>query len=111
MSPGSARPTCQLRPRTVTAGQDGVNFADYMKKNGIIPGIKVDKGTKPLPFSPGETITEGLDGLRERLIQRGVPGYKISVVPNGVAADFSGAAPPAACAAIAARGEMPCSLS
>src|SRR5262249_55221159 len=36
---------------------------------GAIPGIKVDKGTKPLPFSSGEVITEGLDGLRERLIE------------------------------------------
>ena len=36
---------------------------------GTLPGIKVDKGTKPLPFSPGEVITEGLDGLRERLIE------------------------------------------
>jgi fructose-bisphosphate aldolase class I len=34
-----------------------------------LPGIKVDKGTKPLPFFPGEVITEGLDGLRERLIE------------------------------------------
>ena len=34
-----------------------------------MPGIKVDKGTKPLPFCPGEVITEGLDGLRERLIE------------------------------------------
>jgi len=38
-----------------------------LKKKGVIPGIKVDKGTKPLAGSPGETTTEGLDGLRERL--------------------------------------------
>jgi fructose-bisphosphate aldolase class I len=40
-----------------------------IEKAGAIPGIKVDKGTKPLPFSPGEVITEGLDGLRERLVE------------------------------------------
>src|SRR5581483_9260302 len=38
-------------------------------KAGALPGIKVDKGIKPLPFCPGETITEGLDGLRERLVE------------------------------------------
>ena len=36
---------------------------------GIIPGIKVDKGAKPLALAPGETVTEGLDGLRERLAE------------------------------------------
>jgi fructose-bisphosphate aldolase class I len=40
-----------------------------LASRGIIPGIKVDKGAKPLPFCPGETITEGLDGLRDRLIE------------------------------------------
>ncbi|MGB9428768.1 MAG: class I fructose-bisphosphate aldolase [Gammaproteobacteria bacterium] len=45
----------------------GVPFAEFLAKLGILPGIKVDKGAKPLANSPGETITEGLDGLRERL--------------------------------------------
>jgi fructose-bisphosphate aldolase, class I len=45
----------------------GVNFADYLTGIGIIPGIKVDMGAKPLAGFPGETITEGLDGLRDRL--------------------------------------------
>jgi fructose-bisphosphate aldolase class I len=49
--------------------QDGVPFPDYLKKLGIIPGIKVDLGAKPLAGFPNETITEGLDGLRERLIE------------------------------------------
>jgi fructose-bisphosphate aldolase class I len=40
-----------------------------IEQAGAIPGIKVDKGAKPLAFCPGETITEGLDGLRERLIE------------------------------------------
>ena len=46
---------------------DGVPFPTYLAKLGMIPGIKVDMGAKPLAGFPGETITEGLDGLRERL--------------------------------------------
>ena len=47
--------------------KDGVPFTQVMKKNGIIPGIKVDKGTQALAGFPGDVVTEGLDGLRERL--------------------------------------------
>jgi len=46
---------------------DGVPFAKYMAGHGILPGIKVDKGTVALAGYPGELVTEGLDGLRERL--------------------------------------------
>src|SRR6202042_2826121 len=46
--------------------KDGVPFPAYLAKAGMIPGIKVDLGAKPLTCFPGETITEGLDGLRER---------------------------------------------
>jgi fructose-bisphosphate aldolase class I len=46
---------------------DGTSFPQLLESRGIIPGIKVDKGTKPLPLGEDETITEGLDGLRERL--------------------------------------------
>jgi fructose-bisphosphate aldolase, class I len=49
--------------------KDGTPLVKIIEKAGVIPGIKVDKGTKPLPFSPGEVITEGLDGLRERLAE------------------------------------------
>jgi len=45
----------------------GVPFTRLMMDNGILPGIKVDMGTKPLAGFPGELVTEGLDGLRERL--------------------------------------------
>jgi fructose-bisphosphate aldolase class I len=45
----------------------GVPFAKVMAENGIIPGIKVDKGTHALAGFPGEVVTEGLDGLRARL--------------------------------------------
>jgi fructose-bisphosphate aldolase, class I len=47
--------------------KDGMPFPQYLMKQGMIPGIKVDTGAKPLAGFPGETITEGLDGLRERL--------------------------------------------
>jgi len=46
---------------------DGTPFPELLASKGIIPGIKVDKGAKPLALAPGETVTEGLDGLRERL--------------------------------------------
>jgi fructose-bisphosphate aldolase class I len=46
---------------------DGTPFPKLLESKGIIPGIKVDKGAKPLALSDGETITEGLDGLRARL--------------------------------------------
>ena len=46
---------------------DGTPFPKLLESKGIIPGIKVDKGAKPLALSKDETITEGLDGLRDRL--------------------------------------------
>jgi fructose-bisphosphate aldolase, class I len=46
---------------------DGTPFPKLLESKGVIPGIKVDKGAKPLALSDGETITEGLDGLRARL--------------------------------------------
>jgi fructose-bisphosphate aldolase class I len=49
--------------------KDGTPLVKLIQAAGSLPGIKVDKGTKPLPFSPGEVITEGLDGLAERLIE------------------------------------------
>jgi fructose-bisphosphate aldolase class I len=54
-----------LRQKT----RDGVPFAEYLGGLGVIPGIKVDGGTRPLAAFPGETVTEGLDGLRERLVE------------------------------------------
>ena len=49
--------------------KDGTPLAKVIEQAGAFPGIKVDKGIKPLPFCPGEVVTEGLDGLRERLIE------------------------------------------
>ena len=49
------------------AKKDGTSFVKLMTEAGIIPGIKVDTGAKDMAGHPGEKITEGLDGLRERL--------------------------------------------
>jgi fructose-bisphosphate aldolase class I len=47
--------------------KDGTPMPELIAASGSLPGIKVDKGTKPLPFCPGDTITEGLDGLADRI--------------------------------------------
>jgi len=52
-----------LRQKT----KDGVGFAEYLLKNGVIPGIKVDGGAHDMALHPGEKVSEGLDGLRKRL--------------------------------------------
>jgi fructose-bisphosphate aldolase, class I len=49
--------------------RDGRTFVEALDQQGIIPGIKVDKGAKPMANFPGEKVTEGLDGLRERLAE------------------------------------------
>src|SRR3954451_17888597 len=57
---------------------DGTPFPKLLEERGIIPGIKVDAGAKPLGGSPDETITEGLDGLRERLAEYRELGAKFT---------------------------------
>lgn len=57
---------------------DGTRFVAGLGKHGIIPGIKVDGGAKPLAGFPGEKITEGLDGLRERLAEYAGLGAKFT---------------------------------
>jgi fructose-bisphosphate aldolase class I len=49
--------------------KDGTPLVDLIAAAGAVPGIKVDTGAKPLAGSPGETVTEGLDGLRERFAE------------------------------------------
>jgi fructose-bisphosphate aldolase, class I len=51
------------------SAKDGTPLVKVIERAGSLPGIKVDKGPKPLAFCPGEVITEGLDGLRERLVE------------------------------------------
>ena len=63
-----------LRQKT----KDGVPFTKVMMDNGILPGIKVDKGTTPLAGFPGEVVTDGLDGLRERLNEYAGLGAKFA---------------------------------
>ena len=48
---------------------DGSKFPEMLEKVGIMPGIKVDTGAKPLAFAPEEKVTEGLDGLRDRIAE------------------------------------------
>ena len=57
---------------------DGRSFPEALSELGILPGIKVDTGAKPLAFSPGETVTEGLDGLRERLAEYAANGARFA---------------------------------
>ena len=56
----------------------GVPFTKVMMDNGILPGIKVDKGAMPLAGFPGEVVTEGLDGLRARLEEYARLGAKFA---------------------------------
>jgi fructose-bisphosphate aldolase class I len=58
--------------------KDGTPLVKLITGTGAVPGIKVDAGAKSLPFCPGETVTEGLDGLRERLIEYRKLGAKFA---------------------------------
>src|SRR5699024_6970112 len=57
---------------------DGTPFPQLLAGKGMVPGIKVDKGAKPLAGSPEEKVTEGLDGLRERLAEYGEAGARFA---------------------------------
>jgi len=78
------------------SARDGARFADRLRERGIMPGVRVDAGTTPLPFSPGETVTEGLDGLRARLSEYAALGagfatwratFRITGVGDGTPSD------------------------
>src|SRR5438034_7535994 len=60
------------------SASDGTPFPKLLADHGIIPGIKVDLGAKPLALAEGETITEGLDGLRERFAEYYELGARLS---------------------------------
>ena len=57
---------------------DGTSLVEVMQKAGILPGIKVDAGAKPLAGFDGEKVTEGLDGLRERLAEYAALGARFA---------------------------------
>src|SRR5262249_23537298 len=58
--------------------KDGTPLPQVLSKRGIIPGIKVDKGTVELPLCPGEKITEGLDGLAKRFAEYATLGARFA---------------------------------
>ena len=58
--------------------QDGTPFPELLRRRGIVPGIKVDRGTRPLAGFPGEVATQGLDGLRERLDEYAALGLRFA---------------------------------
>jgi fructose-bisphosphate aldolase class I len=59
-------------------GADGTPLVEVLSNQGIFPGIKVDKGAKPVPGAPGELLTEGLDGLGERLTEYAEMGARFT---------------------------------
>jgi len=77
-------------------GLDGTPFPQLLASKGVIPGIKVDAGAKPLVNGgPEETITEGLDGLRERLAKYKAAGARFAkwrgviVIGDGTPSDYA----------------------
>jgi fructose-bisphosphate aldolase class I len=77
------------------SASDGTTFPALLAALGIVPGIKVDTGAKPLASFPGETITEGLDGLRERLAEyrelgAGFAKWRATImIGDGIPTDFA----------------------
>lgn len=73
---------------------DGTPFPEVLRRQGVIPGIKVDAGTKPLAGFPGEVVTEGLDGLRPRLEEYAGLGARFAKwravirIGDGIPTDF-----------------------
>jgi len=59
-------------------GDDGARLPDVLVRQGILPGIKVDKGTTPLPGAEGDLVTQGLDGLAERLREYKAKGARFT---------------------------------
>lgn len=77
----------------------GTPFAQILLEKGILPGIKVDTGAKPLALHAGETVTEGLDGLRERLAEYAELGAKFAKWRAVITIDAENSLPSDACIA------------
>ena len=75
----------------------GLPFAQALEKAGIVPGIKVDAGAKPLALHDGELVTEGLDGLRERLAEYSAMGARFAKWRAVITIDDSKNAPSRGC--------------
>jgi fructose-bisphosphate aldolase class I len=77
------------------SADDGRTFVQVLQEAGVVPGIKVDTGAKPLAGFPNETVTEGLDGLRERLAEYATLGARFAkwrstiVIGDGTPTDFA----------------------
>lgn len=82
--------------------KDGTPLVDLIKATGAVPGIKVDMGAKDLAGYPGEKVTEGLDGLRERLAEYYDLGARFAKWRAVI--EISDNAPSAACLAANAHG-------
>ena len=73
---------------------DGRTLVRILEDQGILPGIKVDKGAVPLAFAPGELVTDGLDGLRQRLVEYRELGAKFAKwravidIGDGIPSDY-----------------------
>jgi len=77
--------------------RDGTPFAQALERAGIVPGIKVDAGARPLALHPGELVTEGLDGLRERLAEYRAMGARFAKWRGVIAIAEPAGAPSAGC--------------
>ena len=77
------------------SADDGRTFVRVLQEAGVVPGIKVDTGAKPLAGFPNETVTEGLDGLRERLAEYASLGARFAkwrstiIIGEGTPTDFA----------------------
>jgi len=82
-----------IRTRTLA----DVPFAQALEMAGIIPGIKVDAGAKPLALHEGELVTEGLDGLRDRLAEYSRMGARFAKWRAVITVDDAKGAPSRGC--------------
>ena len=83
---------------------DGTPLTEILEKQGILPGIKVDKGTVPLAKSPNELVTEGLDGLRARMVEYRELGAKFAKWRAVINIDTKNAVPSQYCLNVNAQG-------